>query len=170
MEVPYPDLIQRLEARRAPREKYRGIDRWFSLDYMGSSEFEFGVAFRSQFEMAANLSDIVIMKIVTELKPGGETYTCWFVGHDDQAEEALHFFTDQLSERPKRTKESTYINYTYGTSDPVSLSADGWWAYTEYARGHMKHPWAIFKEEDHAKKFFEGLHGFKKKMVEEGRL
>ncbi len=46
--LPQPHLVQRLSEKRSASKKYTGIDQDFSLDYMGSTEFETGSAFRAQ--------------------------------------------------------------------------------------------------------------------------
>lgn len=67
-EVARPHLVQRLKNRLATRERYTGIDRDFSLDYMGATEFEDGSAFRSQWERAVQHAEGVCDFLRTQIE------------------------------------------------------------------------------------------------------
>jgi len=119
-------LVQRLQERQDNSSEKKGIDKYFSMDYMGSSEFEWGALPKSLKEIRNRLDHILVEQITCG------KHTCFFVGTKKQISTAKELFTDQIGEMKIHLKESTYIDYAYGTSDTnlfasLGKSTVGWW-------------------------------------------
>lgn len=137
-------MVQRVIPQENKRQM-SGVDAFFSFDYMGSAEFEFGA-------MAQALKD---MRVVSDklcepkrIKINGE-HTCWYVGLEEQYEEAKEFFVDQLgkeyNDRKWRLKERSEISLAYKTEErSYKTRASGWWALDAHT------PWVIFMKKQDA--------------------
>lgn len=156
--LPQPFLIQRLQRRYgAPVEDANGIDRWFILDYMGAAEFEFGTPYKMHTDMSARADEMQVHK----MEYNGTTM--WYVGLESQIEEALLVLKNHIDGTRMNLKEATYLMQSLNTEKYLGDTV-GWWAYTEHSRPSgdwrlwMELPWAIFKTEQDAAHFLEGLH------------
>jgi len=120
------------------------IDFHFEMDYMGSSEFEWGALPQALKRMRA----ATMIDAPKRIKIAGK-YVCWFVGPEDEYNIAKALFIDQLgvSDKPiSRLKEISYIRHNFVEDEPkASLNGkplptnfakslgsynwyDGWWA------------------------------------------
>lgn len=118
-------LVQRL-ASKNPIKRDNGFDGYFSLDYMGSSEFEWGAIPKALREMRQKPAVMEAAKVVVN----DIEHEVFFVGHEGVGKNAksmedwasgvnvLHAF---------RGKEWTHFdNALNGTQLPYEI-ADAWW-------------------------------------------
>jgi hypothetical protein len=132
MDIPY--LIQRVIRRREPRESSKGIDKEFSFDYMGSSEFEFGTLPDALKRLRAHKGRK--KWIVTEVNcvVENQQYTAWLVGGRGDSRITREILVDQISlERKYHFKESTMLHLAYCKEwqvggSPGETPVNGWWA------------------------------------------
>jgi hypothetical protein len=146
-----PHLIQRLQKTYdgKPREGAKGVDRFFMMDYMGSSEFEWGA-------LPASLKRIRAMPKIAEPKRiKVNQYVVWYVGPAEYHEVAELLFRDQLNSRQNqkmRLKEATRIFDTFIGDDWLNKKRDdyvGWW--------DVENDWAFFITKDHARNWIKTL-------------
>ena len=139
-----PYLIQRMNAER--RENRSGVDANFSMNYMGSSEFEWGALPEALRRMrAANPEAWAPVKIESG------KHVAFFVGPVEAIETARTIFADQLGARSVHLKEGTRIKSSYDPGEKYG-KLDGWWAIDAAPA-----PWAIFKTEAHANLWIDGV-------------
>ena len=141
-----PWLIQRLFWRPDPSEK--GIDAFFSFDYMGSAEFEFGTLFRTLSLMRAQEAEYLPEpKRIKDVNGR----IAWFIGSETMLELARRVFLDQsyAANQSMDFKESTAMLHAY---EPVrdedkERAPIGWWALDQ------KLPWLLFTKKDYARQW-----------------
>jgi hypothetical protein len=144
--------IQRTPKHLLPDPIPTSIDYFFEMDYMGSSEFEWGALPESLKRMRA----ATMVAEPKRLKVAGK-YLCWYVGPEDEYTLAKMLFIDQLalSGDFARLKERTCIRDNFvdlgspATVGGVALPSkfaktrddynwyDAWWA--------IEKTFAIFK-------------------------
>lgn len=139
-----PWLIQRVKRRSHVAEHQKGFDRIFELDYMGSSEFEFGTIPQALKAMRANKNETWTIRSITVGK-----HTAYFVGQPDMVNIATQVFDDELkptySERKFRHKEGTYLYESYNPVKGKNYNLfDAWWALD------VAMPFFLFKDKKHA--------------------
>jgi hypothetical protein len=150
-------FIQRASKHLLPDPIPTSIDYFFTMDYMGSAEFEYGA-------LPAALKRMRAATMVSEpkrIKVAGK-YLCWYVGPEDEYTLAKMLFIDQLglSGDFTRLKERTCIRDNFvderGPSDVKGISVssrfaktrddydwyDAWWA--------IEKTFAIFKKKEDA--------------------
>lgn len=115
-------LIQRLKSKPSP-DPQRGFDGYFTLDYMGSAEFEFGAAGDALGDVRRAGVAIVEPFILESRK----VYIVAAAGHSSAF--------DRLSEwwfGGRRSKERTYFeeHVEENTSD-WAKPIDAWWVFNE---------------------------------------
>lgn len=147
--IPY--LIQRVTRRSHVNEGGKGFNRIFSLDYMGSSEFEWGAIPKALKEMRA-MEDT--WKKVRKITIG--KHTAYYVGSPDMFNAAIQLFEDELkptySERKFRHKEGTYLYESYNPVKGKNYNLfDAWWAIDS------EPPFFLFKDVKHAQEFLDIL-------------
>lgn len=146
--VRLPSLIQRMERRREDRKESKGVDALFSLDYMGSAEFEFGAIPKALKSMRAAKNESWIIRTIQ-----ARACVAYYVGSPESFNTAVQFFEDQVKPREERkghTKEWTYIYETYHP-DPKRHHLGpyhGWWAVDEGEPSFI-----LFKDKKHAEDF-----------------
>jgi hypothetical protein len=148
MKMPY--LVQRLKFREHPQEKSKGVDKFFSMDYMGSSEFEWGALPKALKAFRATK----LLKKPKKIKQYPDGHTVWYVGPESEYVTAREFFFSQLKDPYKiPLKESTWIDAKFGMSrlfrHPERIDTIGWWA--------IDSTWAIFTEKEYADKWLSCL-------------
>lgn len=144
-EVPW--LVQRLILKDKENQNAKGIDCYFSMDYMGSAEFEFGMLGFSLRMWREYLACSVEKPECIKLESGE---VCWFVGDATRYDQAKEFFADQLNEKKWSLKEGSRIQFAYKDAKYM-YDFVGWWALDANL------PWAIFKTKEHANLFLKGL-------------
>jgi len=137
-DVPY--LVQRV-LRRVGEGPGKGVDRHFSFDYMGSSEFEWGALPAALQEMRKH--ELTMHSIQHE------TYACTFVGRAEDVNKALAFFIDQLGEHRKiRLKEWSAIRAAFVENNNRTCA---WWAIDQDC------PWLLFRDEADAQAWLKAM-------------
>ena len=154
--IPHPYLVQRLDPRN---EKYpgTGVHKYFSMDYMGSAEFEFG-ALPQTLKAIRERADLPSWE-VTKIKASGED--AYYVGPEDEVERARSWFEDQLQANPRaEMKERSRLHEAFGLDSQCSSGTVGWGPVAEkdkYNRKPRNHHWAIFKTRELARRWLAGL-------------
>jgi len=153
-DIKTPYLIQRL--LREDRQK-TGVDAYFSFDYMGSSEFEFGTLPACLREIRAlDFKSWEPQKMTVEHK--GKKLVAWFVGPETMLPVAQTVFGNEITNRSLRFKEATQIAAVYGTDpwyqdakNPPTFRVIGWWALdTDMS-------FAFFTKKEYAELWLKGL-------------
>jgi hypothetical protein len=108
-------LVQRICAKKPSVGQSKGVDQYFSFDYMGSAEFEYGALPSALREMRALHTDKALT--FKEIKVGDTSFG-WFVGPDEKFDMAAMLVEDQHNDRPAlrhkedpRMKDSNYIGW-----------------------------------------------------------
>jgi hypothetical protein len=108
-------LVQRICAKKHSVGQSKGVDQYFSFDYMGSSEFEFGALPSALREMRSLHADKALT--FKEIKVGDSSFG-WFVGPEEKFDMAAMLVEDQHKDRPAlrlkeepRMKDSKYIGW-----------------------------------------------------------
>lgn len=139
-------LVQRLKTRTAKTMK-EGVDKFFSFDYMGSAEFEWGALPRALKEMRKCLADTAFEIRRIDLTGASKPHV-WFVGRPQDAEQAVAWVTDQARSDPKiRMKEASYFAEALAGSHTADIQ--GWWS--------LNDKWCIFLKKDDARNWLKGL-------------
>lgn len=145
-------LIQRMKERGFPNDA-KGVDALFRFDYMGSAEFEFGTLPKALKEMRADSQKVVITKV--EARVGkGKKHKAYFVGPACKEKDAGKLFSDEISGRNSIShKEMTYIRQSYipERNKDYWKGIVGWWVLDSDP------PWALFKTDALARKWFEAV-------------
>lgn len=131
-------LVQRLH-RSSPQPEKKGVDRYFSMDYMGSAEFEFGALPDSLGRMRKFREDLVIASIPV---PGFKRM--WFFGFETSFPEAEAFVLDQVGPQRHQLQEPSRILSSLNPNLPGDRYV-GWWAVD------AENPWMLFVKKDDAK-------------------
>lgn len=148
-------LVQRLRAfhasmTRTPRATYIGDH--FSVDYMGSAEFEFGALTESK-KALCELQPETWGDPKRIVAPSGQE--AWFVGPPERVMLAEQLLVAGLSGGyGHHTKEALYIFQAYNPVPGARVSYDGyigWWAIDK------NKDFAIFRHEADAKTFLRVL-------------
>ena len=144
-----PYLVQRVIVRDTRNESNKGLDQFFSFDYMGSAEFEFGTLPAAVKRQRASKDQI---KEPRKIKIGERV--CWYLGTENDYEAAKAFFVDQLTECKVYLKERTDIQRAYNVVPSFSVSDVSAWLVVD-----EKHPtpWVLFKKKDAAKQWLKCL-------------
>lgn len=119
-------LVQRLQSRNAPYSPANGFDAYFSLEYMGSSEFEWGAVPKALKSMRTRR----IVVEPAEVTISGETRTVYFVGARGVSRNADRFeewAAGTERGRPFYGKEWTHFDDVWeGRTEHVQT--DAWWS------------------------------------------
>lgn len=139
-------LVQRILARKQPTGA-SGVDKFFSFDYMGSAEFEWGALPRAIKQMRKHQAETAFgirrIDLVGAPKPW-----VWFVGAPQDVEQAVAWVTDQArSDRKIRMKEASYFADALAT--PSLADIQGWWS--------LNDKWCVFLKKDDARNWLKGL-------------
>lgn len=122
-------LVQRLESKKTV-DPARGFDGRFSLDYMGSSEFEWGAIPKALKAMREK----PVVERAIEVRIDGSDRVVWFVGHDESLE-------DHAKAMEKWAVGNGRVGGFYGKEashfpevlrgEPDFRTTDAWWAIEE---------------------------------------
>ena len=163
-----PYLIQRLTPRIYGADERKGVDRYFAMDYMGSSEFEWGAvpkALRAMRETPGYESwQPRRMKVMAGLpQTKWEPQVAWFVGPTKELYElALDLFQTELRNEYKyRLKEGSRIAQSYGLDEFTARRGMqeknfyedivGWW--------DIQSTYVFFRKKAQAEQWLKGLRG-----------
>lgn len=162
-ELRSPCLVQILEERPNSDNPRPGIDRYFTMHYMGAAEYEFGALPQTLRRMRAALDNIKIMQMPL---PDGRMF--WYVGVEASWGYARAYLEHCL-DPSVRTLKVQMVGASKCTSGPkYKLAGDrltshevGWWVVrdADSDRGSELRAtdWAMFDDEKHAKNFLAGL-------------
>lgn len=121
-------LVQRL-SNRDPILTDRGFDGFFSLEYMGSAEFEFSTP-------SASLKSMRTRKLeITPADVNGKTV--FFIGEKQMVADKLDEFREWISKaddayaRPRRSKEKTYFDEALNGTMPEFQQTVAWWSFDD---------------------------------------
>lgn len=125
-------LVQRLRQHDPISERGTGFDRYFSLDYMGSSEFEWGAIPKALAEVRKHRAVMQAYPVTI----GGVTRPVYFVGHKGKllaAAYAMRVWAEGTEHRPPFWgKESTHFKENFaGDPDDYYARTNAWWAIRE---------------------------------------
>jgi len=118
-------LVQRMTSRDSGAP---GFDGLFDLDYMGSSEFEWGAIPKSLKAIRAAKSIGVQSFPITY---DGKTRDVYFVGGADAFKWALPKFEAWLEGGLRGKEWSRFGENFLGTADKWALRTNAWWALNE---------------------------------------
>lgn len=153
----YPLLVQRLEELPQKRadEKIQ-IGTFFGFDYMGSSEFEWGVIPQSKKNLVARFQATEWPEPV-KIKQDG--LVAWYVGLPENLEMAKVWFREELANSHTGMQEASLIRNAYGLETgfmAFETKVNGWWKLESY---RQENSWGLFRTKDQARKFLKGLRG-----------
>lgn len=120
-------LVQRLASKKGTADPSKGFNAFFSLDYMGSSEFEWGAipkALKSMRRVACCVEpqDVVI---------SGRVHRVYFVGAPGVSNNAKDFEAwaggDELRP-PFYGKEWTHLPEVLSGPKAAWINTDAWWS------------------------------------------
>lgn len=156
----YPDLVQRLEELKNKRPVKDGekanVGTFFAFEYMGSSEFEWGIIPQSKRNLIARFEASEWPEPV-KVKQG--ECVAWYVGLPENLEMAKVWFQEELVSSHTGMKESSYLREAYGLeTGPFAFKTDtnGWW---KLESRRQENSWGLFRTKDQARKFLKGLRG-----------
>lgn len=120
-------LVQRMSSRKGAVNPSRGFDGYFDLDYMGSSEFEWGAipkALKSmrRVESCVEPQDVII---------SGKVHRIYFVGAPGVSNNAKDFELWASGDDRKTAfygKEWTHLPEILSGSKASWIDTDAWWA------------------------------------------
>jgi hypothetical protein len=145
-----PYLVQRIEKLRSPNYKI-GVDCYFSFDYMGSSEFEFGALFKALKAMRAqDYKKWAPFMVVTS-----NGHYLWYVGPEALKKVAADFFEAQMAGTGSPLKEATYMTEVLNDRPLSWLDPNryvGWWCIDQGLE------FCLFRDKDDAGKWLDGLN------------
>jgi hypothetical protein len=119
-------LVQRLQAKRAPHSPAKGFDGYFSLDYMGSSEFEWGAIPKA---LKAMRERPVVVEPQT-VSIDGLDWDIHFVGHEgvSAAGEAMEAWAGGSERRrPFYGKEWPQFHEVLTGQQSDYVRTNAWW-------------------------------------------
>ena len=152
----FPYLVQRVQRNLYPASvTAKGVDHFFTFDYMGSSEFEWGALPNALKAMRA-CSTVISKPIIDRMsRPDAVVVsaTAHYVGPEECEADAMAFFSDQLKpagSRVARLKEHSGLCDSYTGLNVYNRSVIGWWALTDA-------PWILFKREVDATQWVKAL-------------
>lgn len=181
-ELKLPHLIQRMTHNDYPANR-KGVDVFFSLDYMGSSEFEFGSIPNSLKIMREWFKEGKLHgPVEIHATKGDQPITAWYLGPEEYRDAVEYFFqkclADQdghlefsLQERPcfwNAYGPETYTHDILGRKmKKPQTNRDrkyvGWWCvdagYYLGCYSGSRHPatWVIFRNKEDAENWLQGL-------------
>lgn len=166
-----PYLVQRLRRREFPSSTAKGVDQHFSMDYMGSSEFEWGALPAALRALRAALPTPKPVKITATRD--GVTVSGWYVGDPADLDVATYWFTTIVATDDGaykfHMKEVPRLYDSYGPDTIVPPKGSrmkprrnyakeivGWWCVDGDGRTSN---WALFREEGDANNWVRGIEG-----------
>lgn len=156
-----PYLLQRILRRSGVRPEHAkaGVDACFSMDYMGSAEFEWGALPQTLKRMRVNIDAIRVMSM--DVKGKGANHRVWFVGPESSYGVALLFTEYEIHGTPvsytgkyrRSPRELTnFKSILEGTAD-WGRDVIGWWSVGEGDAPNNLTGWALFTKETDADMF-----------------
>ena len=160
-----PPHVQTLEAADNPNKT--GIDRYFSMRYMGAAEYEFGALPLTLRKMREVLDSIKLMPLGLS-----DSLTYWYVGTEYAWGYARIYLDYCMPDGQSRGYAARMSGTSKNTDGPKNRLEGRWYAQTDvgwwcvelpwsYPTVRSERPtgWAIFAEQEHAENFLKGLRG-----------
>lgn len=136
-------LVQRLSANPHPRDTAVGLDRAFSLDYMGSTEFELGAQFRSlKVTRASGHTGIH----VHEATRGAVTRPVYFIGAEQHFAQATASFDLWFTAERLAGQEMSFFDTKFEPAGDGLSYRDrvvAWWAFDVHMFFTLSHDEAV---------------------------
>jgi hypothetical protein len=129
------------------------IGTFFSFDYMGSSEFEWGAIPKAKKSLLDLLNAEGSEGLAEPVKIKVGENVAWYVGPKTQLELAKVFFASELENDYTGMKERSEIRDSY-----QNPSFNGWWCIDGGSREGAP-LFGLFMKKDHARDFLRGLRG-----------
>lgn len=121
-------LVQRLELRKTPAASATGFDKYFALDYMGASEFEWGAVPKALKAMRAKPVSSQLLPVTIN----GRTRDVYLVTHDGNhldAAKGLHTWGEGAAHgRPFYGKEASHFDYQFAGIEYPYDDTTAWWS------------------------------------------
>jgi hypothetical protein len=121
-------LVQRLTSKSSIYESDTGFDRFFSLDYMGSSEFEWGAIPQALQRMRTR----AVAAQVQPVTIGGVTRDVYFVGHAKDIASAASDLEEWARPEGRRPafygKEASHFPDAFAGVPDRWNNTDAWWS------------------------------------------
>lgn len=124
MKTPY--LIQRISSRYVVGDDPKNFDAQFSLDYMGSSEFEWGAIPRALKSIRAKSTDLVVRKLGVTTHDGLEGFVISVPGDID---DIIDIVTREIADPHLWCKQAARIHGRFN-KDRIfgeNTTLIGWW-------------------------------------------
>lgn len=153
----FPYLVQRVQrGRKFGETPITGVDGWFTFDYMGAAEFEFGTLPAALRNCAGAPLEV---KRIKASGPGGHQVAWWVGAGDESFKQASTLFRLELyQERTVPLKECTMLKCAYGLETGLFAESRtdviGWWDVTD------GHGWAFFIRKAEAEAWKAGVEAF----------
>lgn len=158
METPY--LVQRVSRNRAEFNAHGSVDDNYRMEYMGSSEFEFGALPKSLKFACANLDDYSVIKINAIKDLDDQPLRVLCLTEDKAYQEALlELWVDEHS---LTTKECVGLEQAKRPKEDRLYEADVWWDISN-------HVFFCFGKTT-MKQWLTALENTRKKFKEAGRI
>lgn len=146
-------LVQRIYEREGkPNPQKKGIDRCFCMDYMGSSEFEFGALPQAlaAWRVRGINHEPKHMRLSNRT---GARISVSYVGPDEYVEAVTDFIQKQIYEPygvslKERTEIQDVLSPDAGEEEPETI---GWW--------DIENNWVVFTKAKFAHQWIEALKG-----------
>lgn len=161
-----PYLVQRLKGRLSPQDK-KGVDRYFSMDYMGSSEFEWGALPAALRLMRTAMP----LPVPVEIKAtrDGQPVSGWYVGDPANLDVATYWFNgivaseNAMASFHMRERANVYEAFGPDTIPPTRAGLKGRRNYHKDIQGwwcvDSDRTWVILTTQEHADNWLTGLAG-----------
>lgn len=120
-------LVQRMTSRTGTPNPARGFDGYFELDYMGSSEFEWGAIPKALKSMRRVNSRVEPQDVIIS----GRVYRIYFVGAPGVSNNARDFELWASGDERKPAffgKEWTHLPEILSGSKASWIDTDAWWS------------------------------------------
>lgn len=145
-------LIQRLKRQNHPSDTARGIDRLIGHDYMGSSEFEWGVIPKvwKKIREVAMAGDLHVIPVeVVSSGPVPKRRSVWVLAHVGAHLPTLKAKLCAVADHKQSTKERTGFDAYFGKNPASEFERKtiGWLVVNDYRHGNNAMPlmWTIEK-------------------------
>ncbi len=150
-----PSLIQRLKVKTTDKKNIVGFDSAFTLDYMGSAEFEFGSVPKALREIVGVANDL---RVYTG--PEFKTRRVYLVCHRKEMADCMRML-ELVCAPGFRAKEYVGI-HQFLMGDEHRIKSEGWW--------DIDHCWMAFISKEYAELSVHAIKTLRDRWAREGKL
>lgn len=154
-----PYLIQRMKRKAGAPEHPAGIDAMYSMDYMGSAEFEFGELPGSLRRITAVIDQFEVTKVAKKAAKDGRRL--YVLCHRHAAKDIVARVVPHLLSGKAHLKESTNLEESLNSAKPTYSCCDAWW--------DIDHDWFLVLGEKDVHRLLEGLKNLRDRWAKEGK-